>query len=475
MRTALNNAAAPSAQRHSCVLVDCRKLNTRSGNFSNAADLRRSLLSLCDQNPPPTNINVKIADCSGSYHAFHIDEIEYIRSQFPNIVIDYNISEWPANTGVEDVRRQMSFSHRFILVAGESLPSEALDVSSQPNTAELESQRPPLSEGTVVTEENAPFSVLLPVYGNDNPEHFNQALLSIYAQSLPPEEVVIPVDGPLSSGLVQILSDWSHIAQMGQLPFKLKIVNPEWPQVRTLPVALNEGLQHCTQPFVARMDSDDICGPHRFLEQWRTIKASEAKGRRPAIVATSAHHFEENPLDPYATIVLPEYPEAAAHHLVRMNTIHHPSVVFDRELVMGLGGYDESFKRGQSNNLWFRMLEAGGTILSVQQPHVFMRGTPAQSARRKAASRYFEQNLHRSREKGWITCEEAQTILKHRTAMFESPEARVTHWRQGLHIPQSEPLILSPLVLQNRRVSCATIAIQSSYAMQAIDVRELSF
>ena len=39
------------------------------------------------------------------------------------------------------------------------------------------------------------FSVLMLVYGGDRPAHFDAALRSIAAQTLPPAEIVLVVDG----------------------------------------------------------------------------------------------------------------------------------------------------------------------------------------------------------------------------------------------------------------------------------------
>lgn len=45
------------------------------------------------------------------------------------------------------------------------------------------------------------FSVLMSVYGKDNPAWFRQALQSVLNQSVAPAEVVLAADGPLTEEL----------------------------------------------------------------------------------------------------------------------------------------------------------------------------------------------------------------------------------------------------------------------------------
>ena len=43
---------------------------------------------------------------------------------------------------------------------------------------------------------NIKFSVCMSVYKNDNTADFAEAVLSIYNQTCPPDEIVLVVDGP---------------------------------------------------------------------------------------------------------------------------------------------------------------------------------------------------------------------------------------------------------------------------------------
>ena len=49
------------------------------------------------------------------------------------------------------------------------------------------------------------FSVLISVYAKELPENLRQSLESIFHQELPPDEVVLVEDGPLTAGLHEVI------------------------------------------------------------------------------------------------------------------------------------------------------------------------------------------------------------------------------------------------------------------------------
>ena len=53
------------------------------------------------------------------------------------------------------------------------------------------------------------FSVLISVYKNDNPAHFDKALKSIgIDQTLLPNEIILVVDGPTTNDINRIIEKW---------------------------------------------------------------------------------------------------------------------------------------------------------------------------------------------------------------------------------------------------------------------------
>lgn len=103
------------------------------------------------------------------------------------------------------------------------------------------------------------FSVLMSIYYKENSIFFNEALDSIYKQTYQPDEVVIVHDGQLTPDLYHILNEWESL-----LPIK----HIKLDRNCGLGVALNIGLDACSNDIVMRVDTDDINLPSRFEIQY---------------------------------------------------------------------------------------------------------------------------------------------------------------------------------------------------------------
>jgi hypothetical protein len=73
-----------------------------------------------------------------------------------------------------------------------------------------------------------------------------------------------------------------------------------------------------------------------------------------------------------------------------MNYLIHPSVLFNKESVMELGGYDEAFRTGQDGNLWLRMINYGFKIDIINEPLIKYRISDSNVT----ISRLKYQNIH---------------------------------------------------------------------------------
>ena len=104
------------------------------------------------------------------------------------------------------------------------------------------------------------YSVLMSVYYKEKPEYLNQAIESIQTQTLSTNNFVLVCDGPLTPELDAIINVKQH--EMGD---SLNVVRLA--KNGGLGNALNEGIKHCKNELVARMDSDDIAYPDRCERQ----------------------------------------------------------------------------------------------------------------------------------------------------------------------------------------------------------------
>ena len=138
------------------------------------------------------------------------------------------------------------------------------------------------------------FSVLISVYNKENSLSLRQSLTSVFRQKLPPTEVVLLKDGPLTEELDKVIAEY-----VMRYP-ELKIVS--LPVNQGLGKALNEGLKHCSYDLVARMDTDDIAKPDRFEKQIRVFQEHPELD----VVGAWIDEFEETTSNIISTRKLPE-------------------------------------------------------------------------------------------------------------------------------------------------------------------------
>lgn len=211
-------------------------------------------------------------------------------------------------------------------------------------------------------------SVLMAVHESDDVAFLDAALESItVAQIREPDQVVLVKDGPLSAGQEWMLERWG--AQLGE---RLEVV-PLGESVG-LGGALNAGLDRCSCPLVARMDADDVAFPERLERQGALMEQSLEIG----VLGSGAREIDlDGNAGPLRAVA--EWHDALVNRLWACPLIH-PTVMFRRELIVGVGGYDSSLRRRQDYELWFRVLEAGGRFANIAEPLIWYR---------------FDQNTHR--------------------------------------------------------------------------------
>lgn len=93
------------------------------------------------------------------------------------------------------------------------------------------------------------YSVLMAVYHKEEPEYLRQAIESIQVQTVPTNDFVLVCDGPLNPELDAVIATKKQ--EMGNTLNVVRLAKN-----CGLGNALNEGIKHCKNELVARMDSD---------------------------------------------------------------------------------------------------------------------------------------------------------------------------------------------------------------------------
>ncbi len=147
--------------------------------------------------------------------------------------------------------------------------------------------------------------------------------------------------------------------------------------------ALNAGLEAARGRWVARLDADDLTHPDRIVRQ---VAAAEANGWD--VVGTGVRCFPT----PEIARGLRRYeawqnslrtPEQLALARFVESPLVHPSVLFNRGLVLEAGGYRD---RGwpEDYDLWLRLFERGVRFGKVPEPLTFWRDHPGRVTRTAA-------------------------------------------------------------------------------------------
>lgn len=207
---------------------------------------------------------------------------------------------------------------------------------------------------------NTRFSVLMSIYIKEKPTYLRQCLDSVFSQTLPPDEVVLVEDGPLTPELHAIIDEYKE-----RFP-QLKV----YPQEANsgLGSALNIGLQHCTYNLVARMDTDDICHPDRFEKEVGYMEEHPEID----ICGSIIDEFDGDPSNVRSQRVVPETHEEIVKYARRRNPINHPTAIYRRDKVLSVGAY-EGFP--EDYYLCVKMIMAGYRFHNIQESLLHFRFT----------------------------------------------------------------------------------------------------
>ena len=205
------------------------------------------------------------------------------------------------------------------------------------------------------------YSVLMSVYHKEKPEYLKQAIESIQAQTLSTNDFVLVCDGPLNEQLDSVIATKQQ--EMGE---SLNVVRLA--KNGGLGNALNEGIKHCKNELVARMDSDDIAYPDRCEKQIAVFNIHS----EVSICSGIVEEFTTDPNTVDTRRVLPETNAEIVEFAKKRNPFNHPCVMYKKSAVEAVGSYQD-FYLLEDYYLWLRMLMAGYHGYNIQEPLLHMR------------------------------------------------------------------------------------------------------
>lgn len=205
------------------------------------------------------------------------------------------------------------------------------------------------------------YSVLMSVYHKEKPEYLKQAIESIQAQTLSTNDFVLVCDGPLNEQLDSVIATKQQ--EMGEFLNVVRLAKNGG-----LGNALNEGIKHCKNELVARMDSDDIAYPDRCEKQIAVFNTHS----EVSICSGIVEEFTTDPNTVDTKRVPPETNAEIVEFAKKRNPFNHPCVMYKKSAVEAVGSYQD-FYLLEDYYLWLRMLMAGYQGYNIQEPLLHMR------------------------------------------------------------------------------------------------------
>ena len=215
------------------------------------------------------------------------------------------------------------------------------------------------------------YSVLMSVYCKEKEEHLRQSIDSMLGQTVPPEQFVIVKDGPLTEELDSVLSLYE--AKHNKIFTIVSLENNSG-----LAIALDEGLKHCRNELVARMDSDDISLPQRCEKQLERFKCNAEL----AVIGTNIDEFSESPDNIKRSRVVPSEYKDILKRIRRREPFNHPTIMFKKSEVVRCGGYG-TLRRCQDFDLFSRMMNMGCYAENINESLLLFRANEDNYKRRK--------------------------------------------------------------------------------------------
>ena len=219
------------------------------------------------------------------------------------------------------------------------------------------------------------FSVIMSIYKSDVPEYVRIAFDSLLNQSRIPDEIVIVGDGPVPAALEAEVSRLSERVARE----KRDVVVNYLPQKKNggLGEAMRIAVENAQFPYLARMDSDDICLPDRFEKQMKCFEEDPEL----SLVGGMITEFDGTPDNIIAKRILP-LDDAGIKKMMRGRcAVNHVTVIFKKADLLRSGNYQPFWKQ-EDHYLWARMMEHGCKFRNIPDIVVNVRSGKDQIARR---------------------------------------------------------------------------------------------
>lgn len=227
---------------------------------------------------------------------------------------------------------------------------------------------------TEVTKQK--FSVAMSVYKNDNSIDFVDAVLSIFNQTYPPNEIILVIDGPVPDMMLKTIENLSEKTGI------MKVI--PLPKNMGHAIARQTGLEAANNDLCAVMDADDLSVPNRFEKQ---LKAFE-EHPEVSVVGGLINEFIHTTDNVVGTRIVPEKDSDIKEYLKSRCPMNLVTVMLKKSDVMKVGGYQDWYCE-EDYYLWIRLALGGYKFYNIQENFVNVR-VGEEMYQRRGGKKYFK-------------------------------------------------------------------------------------
>jgi glycosyltransferase involved in cell wall biosynthesis len=224
--------------------------------------------------------------------------------------------------------------------------------------------------------EEATVSALMSTYAGETATNLKESLESIYAQTVPPDQLVLVLDGPVDVGQEVVIARYAFDSRVANLTLV------RLPSNGGLARAMNAGLERCSGKYIMRADSDDICDPRRLELQ---LDYFNAHPETDVVTGWCAEFY--NDCRPERLKASSVHHDAVARALRWRNVLTHGTVLIRTEKLRGIGGYHPDFPMLEDYDLYVRLILSGARFHVIPKVLYRMR-TSVEQCRRRGGLRY---------------------------------------------------------------------------------------
>nr|WP_256353778.1 glycosyltransferase [Aeromonas sp. sif2433] len=206
------------------------------------------------------------------------------------------------------------------------------------------------------------------LYGKESPVFLDDALRSLYRQELLPSEVLIIIDGEITTELWKVIKKYHDM---------LPIITHELEHNVGLGKALSIGIDLCSNEYIARFDTDDVCVTGRFKNQYNFM----IENADIDVVGSWIAEFEFEPNHHHAIKKTPVSHQEILEFSKYRNPFNHMSVMYKKSSILAAGGYQDDYLY-EDYALWVRMIKNGCVTANIPEVLVYARTGNGMETRR---------------------------------------------------------------------------------------------